>query len=364
MAQHKPSVIDPVPPQGAAGAIGAAGKADDLASVCVSYIDMLQHVRRLAPRTLVNYQRDLDDLCLRAQQARLGLAAIGPQQIRAWVAALHGGGMTPRAIAARLSGWRGLFTWLGLQGQVTSNPVQGVRAPRAARPLPKALSVDQAVALVASRPQRPMPPVHPLEVRASKATRGRKPEADALSLARSRAMAELLYSSGLRVSELTGLDLRYTRVPSHESAGWVDWNAAEVAVLGKGGKRRTVPVGAPAMQALRDWQVLRPTNAQGASAADQAALFLGPRGRRISPQRVWVELRERARAAGLPTAVHPHMLRHSFASHLLQSSGDLRGVQELLGHASIASTQIYTRLDFQHLAKVYDAAHPRAKKPR
>jgi integrase/recombinase XerC len=351
------------------GATGAAGKADDLASACASYIDMLQHVRRLAPRTLVNYQRDLDDLCQRAQQARLGLAAIDPQQIRAWVAALHGGGMTPRAIAARLSGWRGLFTWLGLQGQVAINPVQDVRAPRAARPLPKALSVDQAVALAAympqlQTPQLQTPQVHTSEVRASKAACGRKPEADALSVARSRAIAELLYSSGLRVSELTGLDLRYIRVPGHESAGWVDWDAAEVAVLGKGGKRRTVPVGAPAMQALRDWLPLRPAATQGASAADQAALFLGPRGRRISPQRVWLELRERARAAGLPTAVHPHMLRHSFASHLLQSSGDLRGVQELLGHASIASTQIYTRLDFQHLAKVYDAAHPRAKKPR
>ncbi len=324
----------------------------DLADACVRYLDMLRHVRRLSPRTLVNYERDLGDLRRRAAVANVKLGGIGPRHIRTWVAALHGGGMTPRAIAARLSAWRGLFAWLGMQGQVASNPLQDVRAPRAARPLPKAISVDQAVALAAYAPQGQAP-----------ATADRRSEqAWALSLARGRAIAELLYSSGLRVSELTSLDIRYSRGPGYESAGWVDWDAAEVTVLGKGGKRRSVPVGAPALQALRDWLALRPAPALQGDAGDHAALFLGPRGRRITTQRVWVELRDRARAAGLPTAVHPHMLRHSFASHLLQSSGDLRGVQELLGHASIASTQIYTRLDFQHLAKVYDAAHPRAKK--
>ncbi len=329
--------------------VPAAGEAAD---ACARYLDMLRHVRRLSPRTLVNYERDLGDLRQRAALANAELGAIGPQHIRTWVAALHGGGMTPRAIAARLSAWRGLFSWLGLQGLVASNPLQGVRAPRAARPLPKAISVDQAVALAAYAPQGHAP-----------ASADRPGElTQALSLARSRAIAELLYSCGLRVSELTSLDTRYTRVPGYESASWVDWDAADVTVLGKGGKRRSVPVGAPAMQALRDWLALRPAPALPGAEADHAALFLGPRGRRISTQRVWVELRDRARAAGLPTAVHPHMLRHSFASHLLQSSGDLRGVQELLGHASIASTQIYTRLDFQHLAKVYDAAHPRAKK--
>ena len=162
------------------------------------------------------------------------------------------------------------------------------------------------------------------------------------------------------MAELVGLDLRHTRTEHYVSAGWLDWDGAEVTVLGKGGKRRSVPVGAPALQALHEWVRLRPPPAPG----HEAALFLGPRGRRISAQRVWSELRARARAAGLPTSVHPHMLRHSFASHLLQSSGDLRAVQELLGHSSIASTQIYTRLDFQHLAKVYDATHPRARKPR
>jgi integrase/recombinase XerC len=299
-----------------------------------AYLERLRVVRRLAPRTLRNYRRDLDDLCRRAD--RLRAAEVGAHHVRGWIAALHAGGMTPRAIGARLSAWRGLFAWLGREGAIAANPASGVRAPRAPRPLPKALSVDQAVAL------------------AAQPGAGADPVADA----RSRALAELLYSCGLRVAELVGLDLRHTRRDGYESAGWLDWDGAEATVLGKGGKRRSVPVGAPALQALRDWARLRPPPAPG----HEAALFLGPRGRRISAQRVWSELRERARAAGLPTSVHPHMLRHSFASHLLQSSGDLRAVQELLGHSSIASTQIYTRLDFQHLAKVYDAAHPRARK--
>ncbi len=301
-----------------------------------AYLERLRVVRRLAPRTLRNYRRDLDDLCRRADGLRA--AEVGAHHVRGWIAALHAGGMTPRAIGARLSAWRGLFAWLGREGAIAANPAGGVRAPRAARALPKALSVDQAVAL------------------AAQPGAGTDPVADA----RAHALAELLYSCGLRVAELVGLDLRHTRTEHYVSAGWLDWDGAEVTVLGKGGKRRSVPVGAPALQALHEWVRLRPPPAPG----HEAALFLGPRGRRISAQRVWSELRARARAAGLPTSVHPHMLRHSFASHLLQSSGDLRAVQELLGHSSIASTQIYTRLDFQHLAKVYDAAHPRARKPR
>ena len=327
--------------------------AGDVALTCATYLDMLRHVRRLSTRTLVNYQRDLHDLEQRTRSAGADLRSVTPQDIRAWVASLHARGMTPRAIAARLSAWRGLFAWLGLQGRVASNPAQGVRAPRAGRPLPRALSVDQAVALAA---------YSAVPDTTNDKPGAREPKDAEVRDARARAIAELLYSSGLRVSELVGLDARYVRSSEHESAGWVDWDASEVAVLGKGGKRRSVPVGAPAMQALRNWLALRPSPAPGSRAGDHAALFLGPRAKRISAQRVWVELRNRAHAAGLPTAVHPHMLRHSFASHLLQSSGDLRGVQELLGHASIASTQIYTRLDFQHLAQVYDAAHPRAKK--
>jgi integrase/recombinase XerC len=317
-----------------------------LRRLAADYLAQLQTERRLAPGTLVNYRRDLDDLLQRAHG--LDAAQIDPAHIRRWAAQLHANGMTPRAIAARLSAWRSFFRWLGRRGLIGANPAQGVRAPKAAKPLPKALSVDQAVALAAYLPETGDEAAAPARDRQRIAARH----------ARVHAIAELLYSSGLRVSELTGLDVR----ASASARGWIDWDAAEATVTGKGNKRRSVPIGRPALQALRQWlryraALLRPD----ADADAHAALFLGARGKRITPQRVWLELREHAKAAGLDARVHPHMLRHSFASHLLQSSGDLRAVQELLGHASIATTQVYTRLDFQHLAKVYDAAHPRAR---
>jgi integrase/recombinase XerC len=209
--------------------------------------------------------------------------------------------------------------------------VQGVRAPKAAKPLPKALSVDQAVALAQHEGA----------------------QGDAALRARDHAIVELLYGCGLRVGELVGLDQR----PGAEAAGWVDLPECTAHVLGKGSKRRSVPVGAPAVQALQAWLQARAAMAR----ADEAALFVSRRGTRLTASQVRSRLKTLALQAGLPTHVHPHMLRHSFASHLLQSSGDLRAVQELLGHANISTTQVYTRLDFQHLAKVYDAAHPRAK---
>ncbi|MGC9162192.1 MAG: tyrosine recombinase XerC [Thiomonas sp.] len=318
-----------------------------LRALAADYLAHAQTERRLAPGTLVNYRRDLDDLLARA--GTLPLAQIDTAHIRRWAAQLHAGGMSPRAIAARLSAWRSFFRWMGRRGVVEANPVQDVRAPKAARSLPKALPVDQAVALAAYAPEPAAPST----------THARHRETLAARHARIHAIAELLYSSGLRVSELTNLDLR----ASPAARGWIDWDAAEVTVTGKGSKRRSVPIGQPALQALRQWLVHRATLLRPDADADaQAALFLGARGGRITAQRVWLELREHARAAGIDARVHPHMLRHSFASHLLQSSGDLRAVQELLGHASIATTQVYTRLDFQHLAKAYDAAHPRARR--
>jgi integrase/recombinase XerC len=171
-------------------------------------------------------------------------------------------------------------------------------------------------------------------------------------------MVDLLYSSGLRLSELLGIDVMQSKDRQHESAGWLDWDAAEVTVLGKGGKRRSVPVGAPAMKSLLAWRSMRDSVK---NSAESIALFLSTNGKRLSARTVQARLRTLAIRAGLPTHVHPHMMRHSFASHVLQSSQDLRAVQEMLGHASIASTQIYTSLDFQHLAQAYDKAHPRAK---
>jgi integrase/recombinase XerC len=240
-----------------------------------------------------------------------------------------------------LSGWRGFYIWLGREGQVSSNPVQDVRAPKSGKPLPKALNVDEAVQLASFSVN----------------------DGDSWLEARDAAVVEMLYGSGLRVGELTGLDV----VASAQARGWVDLQAAQAQVLGKGARQRTVPVGTQALAALQRWLALRgqvldePVDGE----ARQAALFIGRNGTRLSAQSIWQRLRQRSRQAGLATPVHPHMLRHSFASHLLQSSSDLRAVQELLGHVSITTTQVYTRLDFQHLAKTYDAAHPRAhlKKP-
>jgi integrase/recombinase XerC len=244
-----------------------------------------------------------------------------------------------------LSAWRGLFRWLGREGVVKLNPVDGLKAPKAARPLPKALSVDDAVALADTSASAP-------ELPDTASTRDQR-EAPWLA-ARDHCMVELLYGSGLRSAELLSLD-----VHAHPQAvGWIDAPAGELHVLGKGRKRRSVPVGAPALQALQAWLAVRDTLA----APGETALFIGRLGTRLTAPQLRNRLKLITQRAGLPTHVHPHMLRHSFASHLLQSSSDLRGVQELLGHAHITTTQVYTRLDFQHLAKAYDAAHPRAKK--
>ncbi len=180
--------------------------------------------------------------------------------------------------------------------------------------------------------------------------------------ARDAAMVELLYGCGLRVGELVGLDAAPSTEAQREGRGWVDLQAGEAHVFGKGSKRRSVPVGRAAVQALQAWLALRAQPFGASSTRLDGALFVGQRGKRLTAQSVWLRLRQRSQLAGLTTPVHPHMLRHSFASHVLQSSSDLRAVQELLGHANITTTQVYTRLDFQHLAKVYDAAHPRARK--
>ena len=295
----------------------------------------LEHVRvekRLAQRTVELYALDLRKLGEFAVQAGVPLPSVQNVHVRRWIAQMHGGGRSGRGIALILSGWRGFYAWLGREGRVASNPVQDVRAPKVAKPLPKALSVDDAVQLAAYRDE----------------------DDDPWLQARDAAMTELLYSSGLRVSELTGLDV----AASTQARGWIDLQAGEAHVLGKGSKRRSVPVGSAAMTALQRWLDVRPL---AGVLADQPALFIGRHGTRLTPQSIWQRLKRRSLQAGLATPVHPHMLRHSFASHVLQSSSDLRAVQELLGHANISTTQVYTRLDFQHLAKAYDAAHPRAR---
>ncbi len=295
----------------------------------------LEVERRLAARTLTLYREALVRLQVFAAAQQLPLRAVQVHHIRRWAATLHGRGLAPRSIALVLSAWRGLYRWLGRDGLVALNPVEGVRAPKAPKPLPKALSVDLAMAL-ADAPGA-----------AAEAT------ADSAAIAaRDQCIVELLYGCGLRVGELVGLDLR----PG--GAGWVDVADASAHVLGKGGKRRSVPVGSAALKALHAWLALRGELARD----DEPALLVGTRGARLGAGQVRARLKLRALRAGLPTHVHPHMLRHSFATHVLQSSGDLRAVQELLGHANITTTQVYTKLDFGHLSKVYDAAHPRAKR--
>jgi integrase/recombinase XerC len=300
------------------------------------YLGQLATQRQLSPLTVEAYRRDLDQLV-----QLLGgkeLAAVGAHDIRRLAAKLHAQDLAPRSIARKLSSWRGFFAYLAREGRCSANPVEGVRAPRRAKTLPKALSVDDAVQLVGAAVTAPG-----------------HPEPAQLC---NRAMFELMYSSGLRVSELAGLDTGYQKAgpAGPASLGWLDTAAGEVVVTGKGGKMRRVPVGSHALAAIAAWLAVRPPAADGGGA-----LFLSARATRISPRVVQLRLKAHALANGTTVKVHPHVLRHSFASHVLQSSGDLRAVQDMLGHASIASTQVYTALDFQHLAAVYDQAHPRAK---
>jgi integrase/recombinase XerC len=296
-----------------------------------AYLAHLRGVRQLSAHTIAAYARDLQALA--TLSGAVDWARIDQHAIRRLTAKLHSQELDPRSIARKLSSWRGFFNWLGEHTPLAANPVQGVRAPKRAKTLPRALSVDDAVQLVA--PSRP--------------SAGASPEPAELC---NRAMFELLYSSGLRVSELAGLDL----TPAKDSLGWVAAGNREVTVTGKGNKRRTVPVGQAALDALQAWLAVRPAPTDGSNA-----LFLSARGTRVSTRVIQQRLQAHGVAHGAPVHVHPHMLRHSFASHVLQSSGDLRAVQEMLGHSSISSTQVYTALDFQHLAEVYDKAHPRAK---
>ena len=294
----------------------------DLASVIRDYLARLR-ARGYSPRTLVAYGEDLDRL------ADLAGADTAPDRItghdiRRHLARLHSSGLAPRSLARILSAWRGLFRHLAREGRVPTNPCLDIRPPKGGKRLPHALSPDEMASLLADPATGENDPF----------------------LIQDRAMFELMYSSGLRLSELVGL-----------TPAQVDAASGEVRVTGKGGKDRIVPVGRAARAALAAW-LERRKHLPG----EAEALFIGKRGRRIAPRVVQARLKALALRQGVSQRVHPHALRHSFASHVLQSSGDLRAVQEMLGHASLASTQVYTHLDFQHLARVYDQAHPRAKK--
>ncbi len=288
------------------------------------YLDELAQQRRQSLHTVSSYRRDLAVLGrLLDAMGDVNMMSLQSHHVRRFVAQLHGQGLSGRSLARMLSAWRGFYRWLGAHGEISANPVEGVKAPKRPQALPKVLSPDEACRLLDGQSE------------------------DVLEL-RDQAMFELFYSSGVRLSELTTLDVGCLH----------DLVDGEIRVLGKRGKTRHVPVGRKAREAIERWVKRRPEVA----STEETALFVGKRGARIHPRVVEEQLKRRALAQGLPVNVHPHMLRHSFASHMLQSSGDLRAVQEMLGHASIASTQVYTHLDFQHLAHVYDMAHPRAKR--
>lgn len=289
-----------------------------------AYLAELAEQRRQSPHTVSNYRRDLLRLITLTGEGQL--AELQVHHIRRFVAQLHGQGLSGRSLARLLSAWRGFFKWLGQGDAVRANPCDGVRSPKAPKYLPNALSVDEAARLLDTND-----------------------DGDPVLVARDAAMFELFYSSGLRLAELAALDR-----DALESA----LQEGEIRVLGKRSKARLVPVGSKAREALATWAPLR----DAMVATEERALFVTRRGTRIGHRAIQLRLSSQAIRLGLPRHVHPHMLRHSFASHVLQSSGDLRAVQEMLGHASIASTQVYTHLDFQHLAKVYDLAHPRAKR--
>lgn len=274
----------------------------------------------MSPHTVRNYGRDVQLLLELAEGS--ALERIQTHQVRRFVAKLHAQGLGGRSLARTLSAWRSFYRYLARDHGMRHNPCAGVRAPRSAKRLPDALSPEEAARLV------------------------ELPESGLLAT-RDRAILELFYSSGLRLAELTALKL-----------GEVDFTEATVRVLGKGRKTRVVPVGRHALEALKSWLGLRAALA----APEEQAMFVNQRGKPLGARAIQLRVRAWAIRQGLAAKVHPHMLRHSFASHVLQSSSDLRAVQEMLGHASISTTQVYTHLDWQHLAKAYDAAHPRAKR--
>lgn len=308
------------------------------------WLEHLKAHRRYSQHTLTGYRHDLRRLL--ESQPGTAPQTLTESHIRHAVARLHAQGLKPASLARALAAWRGFFQWWAPLAGMACNPVAGVRAPKAPRGLPKALSVEQTQVLL-DRPGLPEP--------------------KSAIECRDQAMFEVLYSSGLRLAELVSLDWQYTRTGQYESQSWIQLREREATVKGKGNKTRSVPVGAKAVRAVERWLAARhelaATGATGAAADDAAAaLFLGARGRRITPRVVQLQLDKLATLVGLPVHVHPHSLRHSFASHVLQSAQDLRAVQEMLGHANISTTQIYTRLDFQHLAQAYDKAHPRARR--
>ena len=298
---------------------------DSLAAACDVFLAYQRDIRQVSHHTLEGYGRDIRrfvSFC--AVSDKQSATSVRESDVRNWVAQLHRQGLSPTSIQRALSSVRSLYRFLSERDATLGNPALGVQAPKRPRNLPKTLDADSVNHLFQWQPETTLD-------------------------FRDMAIAELLYSSGLRLSELVSANIND-----------LDFNERMITVTGKGRKTRTLPVGGPALTAVTKWLSLRPLGNEDVGPA--SPLFVSARGTRISPRSVQLRLQRMARFSALPGKLHPHMLRHSFASHMLESSGDLRAVQELLGHSDISTTQIYTHLDFQHLSKVYDAAHPRARR--
>jgi integrase/recombinase XerC len=330
--------------------------APTLDSLVADFLTSIAHERRLSAHTVTSYRRDL--LQLVAAYSSRPIRDIRAADVRQQVGQWRIKGLSSKSISRRLSAWRSFFDWLAQRMALNANPAKSVRAPKPGKRLPKALSTDWAVQFVGAAGGVGEPPIRPRVPIDGRAEIAAGPNDNFLDL-RDRAMMELMYSSGLRLSELVQLNIAPPSSGAEQQFGWVDTVAKEVFVVGKGNKARRVPVGGPALDALSQWMACRGLHP---FASASPALFINSRGGRLTGRSIERRFAAHAQKVGMPTHVHPHMLRHSFASHLLQSSGDLRAVQELLGHAQIATTQVYTHLDFQRLAQVYDAAHPRAKR--
>ncbi len=288
------------------------------------YLQFLHVERGLSPLTRAHYARDIKQLLKLTDNKSLD--TLGSADMRRLIASQHSKGLSGKSIARSLSSWRGFFDFLVQRHGYTNNPAKGLKAPKSAKKLPQALSIEQAIKLVDIK------------------------DDDILSQ-RDRAALELFYSSGLRLSELVNLD-----------TDQLDFSEGTITVTGKGSKTRIIPLGEHAITAIKSWLKIRPTLLT--KNPDQKAVFISKLGQRMTSRNVQYRLKAWSIKQGIDSSVHPHMLRHSFASHVLQSSGDLRAVQEMLGHANISTTQVYTHLDYQHLTKVYDTAHPRAKKKK
>ena len=298
---------------------------DSLAAACDIFLSYQRDVRQVSHHTLEGYGRDIRRfIVFCAATNPQEPAAVREADVRNWVAQLHRQGLSPTSIQRALSSIRSLYRFISERDASVGNPALGVQAPKPRRSLPKTLDPDSVNHLFQWQPETTLD-------------------------FRDMAIAELLYSSGLRLSELISANIND-----------LEFNERIITVTGKGRKTRKLPVGGPALKAVEKWLSLRPLGTEEVQPA--SPLFVSNRGKRISPRSVQLRLQRMARFSALPSKLHPHMLRHSFASHMLESSGDLRAVQELLGHSDISTTQIYTHLDFQHLSKVYDAAHPRARR--